>query len=102
MAGMKISVDSAMRTRDVSQPTAADEEAARTAEAAAVAATTGRRPPRSGHMPANAVSATAEGKEENPALASPRPGPRPALPGTLPGAELTSTGRRRPRRRRRG
>jgi len=98
MAGMKISVDSAMRARDVSQPTAADEEAARSADVAAVAATTSRRPPRSGHLAANAVSAAAEGKEENPALASPRP----ALPGTLPGGELTSTGRRRPRRRRRG
>ena len=37
MAGMKISLDSAMRARDVSEPRAADEAAAEEAEAAIVA-----------------------------------------------------------------
>jgi hypothetical protein len=37
MAGMKISLDSAMRARDVSQPRAADEAGAERAEAAIVA-----------------------------------------------------------------
>ena len=51
MAAMKISLDSAMRARDVSEPRAADEAAAEQAEAAIVAGRSGagaRRAP-SGH-----------------------------------------------------
>jgi len=54
MAGMKISLDSAMRARDVSQPRAADEAAAERTEAAVAAsnAGSGARPVPSGQAPA--------------------------------------------------
>jgi hypothetical protein len=72
MAGMKISLDSAMRARDVSQPRAADEAAAERTEAAVAASNpgSGNRP-----APSGQAAATTPNPESTPADQSQADGP---------------------------
>jgi hypothetical protein len=90
MAGMKISLDSAMRARDVSQPQAADEAAAERAETALAASKPG---PGTGPAPSGQVPATTPGLESIPAGQPQADGPERRNAGT-------ATGRGRGRRRR--
>ena len=90
MAGMKISLDSAMRARDVSHPRAADEAAAERTEVAVSASNAG-----SGARPAltGQASAPAADVESIPAGQSRTNGPEKR-------AARAATGRNRERRRR--
>src|SRR5262245_45318779 len=90
MAGMKISLDSAMRARDVSQPRAADEAAAERTEAAIAASKPGpgASPAPSDQVPASKVDPAAS------------PAGQPQADGPQQVAARAAKGRGRPRRRR--
>jgi len=88
MAGMKISLDSAMRARDVSQPRAADEAAAERTEAAIAAS---KRGPGISPAPSQVPASTA-GQETSPPDQPQAGGPQRLAP-------RAATGRGRPRRR---
>lgn len=100
MAGMKITLDAAMRTRDISQPSPAQEAAAERAEAAqARSARTTARPPRkpqvlSALQPAPAATAARADKVIGPDDAGPDTPRRQARV-----REPLRSGRRRMRRR---
>ncbi len=82
MAGMKISLDSAMRARDVSQPQRADEEAAELAEAAIA---DGR--PLNDNQPAKDIRLASDSRPVKPSAAH---GKRPAGPAVLPESGLSA------------
>ena len=87
MAGMKVSLESAMRARDVSRPRAADEVAAERTEAAVAAtkAGSGTRPAPSGQAPV-ATADVASVRADQPEAGGPE--------------RRAATGRSRDRRRR--